>query len=204
MGFLCPPSNQGIRYNFEFFGENSSYLVLKNNELQDSPYQLLIEVKYSSLNDNVISRAVSEKKSISFESEQMNLDELLKQFRPFKGQILIDGKKYDVTMDIDRVVFMRRLGAAADSSNNVQFITFGDESEQYLMHLQHSSTDFCQVFKLASPDELIADDLEKKEFTLISFNNTNFPLPEQGKFDASLRENHIEIDANQLFIKQYK
>lgn len=186
-------------YNFELFGSNQKYIVLNCKDNAKYNYQLLMEVKIESNVLSEINQELQKVESLDLETESLDMVELLRQFKPFSSTIKIKGKNINSVVSINRVVFMRKLPAEPKPDAKLQYISFGNEKEQFVMHIQQFETDFGQIIKLKKADETISNYLEEREFTLLTVDSKSIekPLPIKTKVEVKLGEEMLELDLHE-------
>lgn len=106
--------------------------------------------------------------------------------RPNTAPSLLAG---DVNVQIKRVVYFRRFDPQAKLPSNLEYLLFGDRSEQYVAHLLTSPRDFDQILAVKTPLPLKNAELAKA--VRIVFPNRQTPN-EQALANLALKANDNE------------
>jgi hypothetical protein len=120
----------------------------------------------------------------TLEPETFVLPETILHTKKFKGHIYRGhfergGTRFleNISVRVEKVVYFKQFEAKAVKPQNLYYLLFGNEKEQFLAHLISACPDFDQIISVSINDQKIFKKLRKKPFLLIEFEESDQRKP---------------------------
>lgn len=200
------PDEHGMRV----IGHNKIYLshmgIFKNYPTTNHDYQALFEVGFTG-QDNPQTKYLNDQKQDSNKNEytlepteHFLLPDLVsgnrKSFKAniYRGQYerpQLNPVKLvsNATVTVKRIVYFKRFDSQAKLPSYLEYLLFGDRSEQYIAHVLTKPRDFDQILAVKTPLDLTSAELAKA----VSLNFPERPTPNEAALaDMVLKVNNSE------------